>query len=512
MFGRIPLHPWLFAVYPVLFLAAGNLQGQVSVGDAMGPLMLSIAGATLALVALWAAYRSARKAALVVSVCILAFFSYGHVTSALERAGLPEPVLLALWALPAAVVAIAVARARSDLERPTLVLNVLAMVLVAMNLVPIAATGLDRSEPSAPAADTELDLPSDPELASGGKRDIYYLIFDRYAGLETLRERYGFENNSFLDRLEARGFYVARESTANHPRTGHSLASSLNLTFLDHLEGEEGASSSDWGAIHRLLQDAELTRYLRSLGYRYHHIGSWWGPTAETPFADVNHSYDAPSEFSTVLLRSTMWPAIENALGLEEELGRRATERRRVAYQLESLLSVEDDPGPTFTLAHFLIPHPPFVFDRDGGPVTDEMVAERGSRRNYVEQLVHTNRVIDQIVAELLDTDGEQPIVVIQSDEGPHPPRLSRFERSFNWFEATDTELRDKLSILNAYYLPGGHDGGLYPTISPVNSFRLILNEYFGAGLELLDDDVYIYRDFHHPYDFRKLDPGRLRG
>jgi hypothetical protein len=512
MLRRVPLHPWLFAAYPVLFLAATNLQGQVSLGDAMGPLLASVAGATFALVALWAAFRSARKAALVVSACLVAFFSYGHVTGALEGAGLPEPVLLALWMLPAVGVAVAVTRARGDLERPTLVLNVLAAVLVSMNLVPIAADLLDRSDPSPGVTATELGLPSDPELAPGGKRDIYYLIFDRYAGLETLQERYGLDNDGFLDRLEARGFYVARESAANHPRTGHSLASSLNMTLLDDLEAQEGASNPDWGAIHRLLKDAELTRYLRSLGYRYHHIGSWWEPTAESPFADVNHSYDAPSEFSTVLLRSTMWPAIENALGLEEELGHRATERRRVAYQIESLLSVEDDPAPTFTLAHFLIPHPPFVFDRDGGPVTDEMVAERGTQRNYVEQLVYTNSVIEEMVAELLETDGEEPIIVVQSDEGPHPPRLSRQERSFKWFEATDTELRDKLFILNAYHLPDGHDDGLYPTISPVNSFRLILNEYFGAGLELLDDDIYIYRDFHHPYDFRPLDAERIRG
>ena len=32
----------------------------------------------------------------------------------------------------------------------------------------------------------------------------------------------------------------------------------------------------------------------------------------------------------------------------------------------------------------------------------------------------------------------------------------------------------------------------LYPAISPVNSFRLIFNEYFGANYPLLPDQTYI--------------------
>jgi hypothetical protein len=39
----------------------------------------------------------------------------------------------------------------------------------------------------------------------------------------------------------------------------------------------------------------------------------------------------------------------------------------------------------------------------------------------------------------------------------------------------------DRMKILNAYYFSDGNYGSLYPAISPVNSFRLILKEYFGA-------------------------------
>jgi hypothetical protein len=49
-----------------------------------------------------------------------------------------------------------------------------------------------------------------------------------------------------------------------------------------------------------------------------------------------------------------------------------------------------------------------------------------------------------------------------------------------------------RLAILNAYYLPGVDSDLIYPSISPVNTFRLILNTYFGADLPLLPDESYL--------------------
>ncbi|MGQ9684246.1 MAG: hypothetical protein ACUVX9_17080 [Anaerolineae bacterium] len=64
------------------------------------------------------------------------------------------------------------------------------------------------------------------------------------------------------------------------------------------------------------------------------------------------------------------------------------------------------------------------------------------------------------------------------------------------------------MSILNAYHLPGGVDAALYDTISPVNSFRLILSSYFAADYALLEDRSY-FSLWDRPYDFIEVpDPG----
>jgi hypothetical protein len=48
---------------------------------------------------------------------------------------------------------------------------------------------------------------------------------------------------------------------------------------------------------------------------------------------------------------------------------------------------------------------------------------------------------------------------------------------------------------LNTYYFSDGNYSTLYDSISPVNSFRVILNKYFKTGLPLLKDSTIRFKD-----------------
>jgi hypothetical protein len=54
---------------------------------------------------------------------------------------------------------------------------------------------------------------------------------------------------------------------------------------------------------------------------------------------------------------------------------------------------------------------------------------------------------------------------------------------------------------LSAYYFPGKKYNGLHDGISPVNSFRVVLNSFFGANLPLLPDRSF-YSTWSEPYRF----------
>jgi len=57
---------------------------------------------------------------------------------------------------------------------------------------------------------------------------------------------------------------------------------------------------------------------------------------------------------------------------------------------------------------------------------------------------------------------------------------------------ATCEDIRIAYSILNASYLPGVEISENEVALSPVNTFRMILNAYFGGQISYLPDNSYI--------------------
>jgi hypothetical protein len=515
---RVVLHPLLFATFPVLFLFEVNFDEGVPFDDLIGPLSFVVGAAAALFVAVWGIWRDWRRAGLLTSLLVLLVLSFEHVVRFVKElqelpegpetgplALGPEPYLLAVWGVLAVASLVITLRVNRRLPEITKALNVIAAALVLMNLVPIltrVATVAGGTE-----GDTRHETPEiqslDPQTAAR-LPDIYYMIFDRYADNEVLRERFGYDNSSFTSWLESRGFRIPPESTLNYARTGHSLASSLNMRYLDGLARRVGQTASV-EAVFRELRDFLVARQLKSLGYRYAHLGSWWAPTREDPLADDQYRFESLTEFATTLYETTVIETIANRLGLLERLDRRRAEWARRRWQFDTVARIGEQPGPKFVFGHLLTPHPPYVTDRNGDFVTREQESKWSYERKYVEQVIYTNDEIKGLVTHLLAVPkNEQPIIVLQADEGPHSLRMEGDE-VFDWTMATLDELEMKFKLFTAIHLPGIPKGEvrrqIYPTFTPVNTFRLIFNLYFGGDFRLLPDRNYIYRDDDHPLD-----------
>lgn len=75
-------------------------------------------------------------------------------------------------------------------------------------------------------------------------------------------------------------------------------------------------------------------------------------------------------------------------------------------------------------------------------------------------------------------------------------------EEDMDWGHVDAASLKRYLAIFNAYHLPHVNPRQyLYPSLTPVNTFRIIFNAYFGTSYRLLEDASYIYKG-GHPYDF----------
>jgi hypothetical protein len=161
------------------------------------------------------------------------------------------------------------------------------------------------------------------------------------------------------------------------------------------------------------------------------------------------------------------------------------TNYKRVLYTLEKLKydEVPAMQGPKFIYAHIIAPHPPFVFSANG----DFEPRSEADNQGYINQLLYVNQQVEEIVKGIIDHAAVPPVIIIQGDHG---------------INGKDPQRRMK--ILNAYYLPGGGKDLLYPAISPVNTFRVVLDSYLGGNLDLLPDKSY-YSTYKYPYKYQEI-------
>lgn len=499
----VPAHPVLIALFFPLYLLAANADQWVDLSAAWLPTVVCVAAGTALLAVCGLLFGGWQRGGLVASLLLVLFFSFGHVRIALSGAGVNGGMLAAVWVGLALIGLAAIQRGGTRVSAATRLLNAVALLLIAYNLVGLGSYIFSL------AGQTIGQDPAEVPLGEISRRpDIYYLIFDRYANEETLSEIYGYDNGSFLSALEARGFTVAHASWANYGGTALSLVSSLSLEYLDSAELQT-SNPSTYGPIHAALRGhLAVPSTLKELGYEYVHIGNWWEPGATNVDADRVLLLRHESEFGIALFETT-------ALSLVTTVGMPSTDPEAVAlgvlnrahtlFEFAQVQEAATMDGPTYVFAHFLVPHPPYVFNADGSQPSPDVAAERGERASYVEQLRWTNDRILELLDVLMDApSGEQPIIVLQADEGPYPPRYQANQDGFQWLEATPPEVQEKFGILNAFYLPGADPAlfGVYDRISPVNAFRIVFNAYFGAELPLLPDRTYLSPDKSHLYDF----------
>ena len=488
--SALPFHWLLIAAYPVLFLYSQNL-GEVTPEVMIVPLLVTLGLASVAMLVL-TRFLEVRRSAVIVSGAIVLICLFGPINENLNRF---VPQLAFRWGLclgAGAMVVIVALRLRGGLGTATMVLNVVALVLVLFAVIPIGqqVVGL-----ATPGLDTDAAEPI-TATGPGTSRDIWWVILDRYGSDASIETLYGIEHNDFGPWLTERGFQLLDQARANYVRTNLSLASTLHMTHLDGLAARMGPDATSYQPIARMLLDHPVGRFLRSQGYRYTQIGSWFPQTRESDIADAMLRPGVSADFTALAWNASVFAQLERILLPGRTGGDGSRQQVAAEWQWARFEELCRQTGHNFVFAHVLLPHPPYVFHADG------TVAPEGAGTSYDEQMRYTNSHLRDLVSCLLDRPAaDQPIIILQGDEGPYPPRYNRNQPDFDWNTATPTELMAKFSILDAMYLPGlPPDAMPSPGMTSVNTFRYLFNRYFGTDLSLLPDRVYTSPKFE-PYD-----------
>lgn len=502
-FASYAFYPFLFAAHSVLHLYVENADVQ-RFSAAIEPLGL-IFGAVLVIYALSRVVLKADTSAGIIATAVaVAFMYYGYVYKFLDRnvlrsVKLDHSYMVPLWLLPFVAVVALVVWKRLDAPSANRYLNLISAALIVTTMLPLiqftpaAAAGTVQDQQGAVeslAPTTGRSLDASIELDT--PPDVYYIILDGYPRADILAERYGYDNSEFLEGLESRGFYIADGSHSNYGQTILSLTSSLNMDYLDTLIDIEASQDASVGILYPFLKNNRVLQEFDRRGYTTIHFPSGWGATDGNQFADVNPRLSFINEFTANLYNHSLAKPFVPYLP-------RSGQRTAVLNLFERLPDVADNEEPTFVFAHVVAPHPPFIFDQEGNLPQrirefEHFGASWRPESALLEQISYLNQRVEEVVDNILARSEEPPIIIIQSDHGPG---------------SSGMHVQERMPILNAYYLPEGGDGYLYPSITPVNTFRLIFDLYFDGEFGLLEDK-HFFSFYGAPFTFCDVTPGML--
>jgi hypothetical protein len=474
-----PVHPLLLSLYFVLRLYAENAHGIPTL-DLFRPLFLSLVITAVFFLLFVRLVRIRHTAALMTSVLVLAFYLYTLGLTVLPlRNYIPRWAFASLWALAAiALVALLAWKLRIS-PHPKVIagINLSAFILLLFPVIQLIVVAVSKNLVPAPKVMhiVQGTLPS-------ATPDIYYIILDAYSRADVLQDVYDYDNSDFLQSLQDLGFYVAECSQSNYAITGLSLTSTLHLDYLQTLSDIFQPDTGDFLGLFQYLKHNSVRESLSNMGYRTISFASGF-TWAEWRDADVFLAPpDGPmTEFEALVLQSSYASVLDNTrvIDYEEKYAARFRERTRLVLQSFDMLA--DKPGPKLVFIHIIAPHPPYAFDENGNAVPASQV---DSNNGYLQQVKFINKFLLPGLKTLIDKSAIPPVVILQGDHGP--------------IVAGDESAEVK--ILNAYFIPGGEEA-LYPTITPVNSFRVVFNTYFGTSFPLLEDISY-YSDRVRRFDF----------
>ena len=480
------LHPFLFGLFPVFSLLSANLV-WASFGEAFLPALVVLAIASALWLVLWPILPDARKRGMVVSLFWLPFFSYGVVVDFL-RDGLDFHDMLGrgqVVGIGVAVLLFAAAfvcllrRAPWTFARVNTALNRLSAFMLAIALLSClvaVARGYAMGEQAA-AVPVRLDAAQRAQLPN-----VYFILCDAYPRADYLRDYFEYDNTPFLSQLRERGFFVADRSRSNYCHTLPSLASTLNLAYLDP-KVVPRQFSENYPLLIPLVRDNLVVRTLRAHDYEFVAMASGLFPTKmEDADRFIRPGAFNNTEYQQTLIDMTPVRSIMNRMD-------QLLWYQLVPFTLDTLAGLRSEGRPMFVFAHLLAPHLPHAYDRDGNFVTNFPPYKEGWRT----VTTFLNKRLIEVVDEIRMNEPNS-IIVIQGDHGSNTALQSPEEYAADpWKGEWRDYVRDRSANLLSVYVPEKDPAALfYPELTPVNLFRILFDTYLQTDFGKLEDVTWI--------------------
>lgn len=476
--------PVFLYLLPVFFVLHGYTDhyALVPVKDALLLNVTYLAISLLFSLLFWLLYKKFHKANLVAFSIMAYNFFFGSMQDFLKLNFNNTFIIRYSFIIPASVIIllifiIYIKNSKKTFTRTTKYLNVLFLLLILLDTGNLLLKLTKKEIPRAVAFPAE-----SIRCDSCKKPDIYLIIADEYAGKNELKDIFSFDNTGFETDLIKRGFHVVNNTKSNYNRTLYSMASLLNMNYIENLKSI-GVNNTDMYLCTDLIKKNNLNEFLKEKDYKVYNFSPFdftGSPKPVKLFFFPDRKALITSQTFTNRFWKNLWFHFSSQNKIEEIINRNLDNNLKIDSLTRHIVVKKED-NPKFTYSHLIMPHYTYYFDSVGKKNTDEKLLDENklNKKDYISYLKYTNKKLLELIDYIKVNTEQPPLIILMSDHG---------FRQFEEDERVDNKYH--FMNLNAVFIPNGNYSGFYDGMSNVNQFRVILNSQFGQKLPLLKDST----------------------
>jgi hypothetical protein len=495
--------PWYLLLWPVFY--AYNINASFHGVIAQDTLWTQILKWQLLLVALFFFFRvffsnNIHPAILTVWLGFLFFYMQG-LKALLARFYFTRPLsniyfILIFWSIITVALLVFFMKTKSRSLKLSRLLMYIFVVLTFYEVINyaivISKKGIEKyAQKYRPTVDMQA---SSPGAGSIKYPDIYYLIFDSYTSTECFKKQFNYDNSVLDSMLLREGFYVAAASRSNYFDSPVSIAATLNMNYIPRADIAKDANELTYFCGLRNLDDNNLWNFLEQKNYSIRNASVFRIKNYPTNLKTIYFGSNDQELLKQKTLEMASFPPISSFFGkktIPTPLDFWGTKKENILRdtliienELKKILA-ERPSKHIFFYSHCALPHPPYVID-SAGNLRKPVPINGYNPEAYRQQCIYMRKIIMKWI-QLIKQHSKKPfIILVQGDHG------------YRYFK-NEINMKECFKILNAWYYSDQDYQGLYNSISSVNTFRVILNKYFGTRLTLLKDTSYYPFIYHLP-------------
>ena len=460
------IFPFLLAFFPSWILILKNYDELI-----FQDILISLAIVSVSII-IWIVIRkiikNGNKAALITGVGVVFFFYFGYVQDALKGilvSNIPvnkTSILVPISIIIFIILTIYFIKSKNNFESIIKIANVVSITLILVVCVQFIIPG-----------------------ASAEKPNVYHIILDEYTDNEILTKKFGYNNEKFLEFLNNNGFYMHDKLFSTFGSTVKELNVILNMEYPKKLRWmSEDYESLNNNKVMSIFSNQDYSVIETNSMMRWKNFSD----------VDTKLCYDTNfinSEFLDQVLGKSI---IRYFLEKYQQDTRRDTVR--CTFNVLNEITLKTD-GPKYVFSHVYVPHPPFLFGPNGENVIPDRREISGLQswenpQGYVNQLIYATNEITVVIKNIVKND-PNAIIIVQGDTGT----LTGTDIS----KKTMKEIYQAHSILYAVRIPDVEDSDY---MIPVNTYRIIFNNYFNMNYDYLEYHSYLVHNDSNMEDITK--------